>query len=138
MRVEGVVLEDHGDVPLTGGKILNRLTSDEDAAGGQCLEPRDEAQDRGLPAPGGSDKNQKLPVGNLQIERTDRLGPIKALYETFKRDLGHKDGSKRREKSRPRWGSDVTPTPRDSDSYFEDIPRRVQAGGRPLRLLLSV
>ena len=54
VRIQGVVLEHHRDVPLLGRKVGDLLVVDPDLPGGDFLEPGEHAQDRRLPAAGRS------------------------------------------------------------------------------------
>ena len=72
VREEGVVLEDHGDVPLLGVHIVHELAVDIQLPVGNFLQPRDHAQRGGFPAAGGADQNDKLLIRNVQIERLHR------------------------------------------------------------------
>ena len=51
MRVEGVVLEHHGDVAVLGREVVHQPIADVDLPGGDLLEARDHPEGRGLAAP---------------------------------------------------------------------------------------
>ena len=68
MGVQGVVLEDHGDVPILGLYIVHELIADVQLTIADLLQTGNHAQGGGLAAAGGSDQNDKLLVGNLQVE----------------------------------------------------------------------
>ena len=50
VRIEGVVLEHHGEVAVSGRLVVDLRVTDVDVARGDVLEADDHAQDRGLPA----------------------------------------------------------------------------------------
>ncbi|MCY1382261.1 hypothetical protein D9M69_702660 [compost metagenome] len=50
MRVDGVVLEHHGDVALLGLALVHHLVPDQQRAAGNILKPGDHAQCRRLAA----------------------------------------------------------------------------------------
>jgi hypothetical protein len=50
VRVEGVVLKDHGDVPLARVEVVDHVFADADLASSDVLEPGDHPQSGRLPA----------------------------------------------------------------------------------------
>ena len=66
VRVEGVVLEDHRDVSILRRQIGDLLAVDEELAGGDLLQARQDPEDRGLAAPGRADEDHELAVLDLQ------------------------------------------------------------------------
>src|ERR687897_2391326 len=71
VRVEGVILEDHGYVALARRKVVDDLISYKDFAVSYVLEAGDHTQGRGLAATGGSDEDYELPVRDIQIHLVD-------------------------------------------------------------------
>src|SRR5215217_7004701 len=71
VRVEGVVLEDHGYVPLARRKVVDYLVAYKDFTASYVLEAGDHTQGRRLPATGGPDEDYELPVRNVQIHLVD-------------------------------------------------------------------
>src|SRR5215211_1167147 len=71
VRVEGVVLEDHRDVPLARRKLVDDLISDKHLAGADVLEAGDHAQRRRLTTPRRPDEHDELPVGDIQVHLVD-------------------------------------------------------------------
>jgi hypothetical protein len=63
VRVEGVILEDHGDVAVLGGDVVDALVADVDVAFGDFLEAGDHAEGGGFAAAGGADEDDELAVG---------------------------------------------------------------------------
>ena len=52
---------------LAGGTSRHVLPVDQDLAGGQVLQPGDEAQQRGLAAARGADEDHELAVADVEI-----------------------------------------------------------------------
>jgi len=77
VRVEGVVLEDHGDVAILRGQIVDHPAADADRARGHRLQPGDHAQRRRLAAAGRPHEDDKLAVSDLEVELGDRLRPVR-------------------------------------------------------------
>src|SRR5215217_3805262 len=71
VRVEGVILEDHGYVPLARRKVVDDLIPYKDFAASYVLEAGDHTQGRGLPATGRPDEDDELPVRDIQIHLVD-------------------------------------------------------------------
>src|SRR5829696_925685 len=67
VRVEGVVLEDHRDVPLTRRKLVDDLVPYKYFAGAYVLESGDHTQGGGLTATRRPDEDDELPVRNVQV-----------------------------------------------------------------------
>src|SRR5687768_7595458 len=76
MRIEGIVLEHHGDVPVAGAQIGDILAADGDASRGQGLEPGGAAQQRGLAAARGADEHHELAVPDLEIDARQSQCPV--------------------------------------------------------------
>jgi hypothetical protein len=64
--VEGVVLEDHGDVALLGRLVVGFLAADVEDAAGDVLQPGHHPQRGGLAAAGRADQHHELAVGDVQ------------------------------------------------------------------------
>ena len=71
MRVERVVLEDHGDVAVLRRDVGHVALADEDAPLVDLLEAGEHAQGGGLSASGGADEDEELAVGDLEVELVD-------------------------------------------------------------------
>ncbi len=65
VRIQRVVLEDHGDVAILRLDLVDDLVADLHRAAADGLEPGDHPQRGGLAATGGSDEHQELLVGDL-------------------------------------------------------------------------
>jgi hypothetical protein len=65
--VERVALEDHGDVAISCGHVVDDAVADLDDAFADLLEACDHAQRRCLAAAGGADEDHELAVGDLEV-----------------------------------------------------------------------
>ena len=68
MRVERVILEDHGDIAFSRLPVVHDAIGDGDRALGDRLETCHHAQQRGLSAAGRSDEDDELPVGDIETD----------------------------------------------------------------------
>ena len=89
LRVERVVLEHHGDVPVAGPHVADVAVADVDRAAVERLEPGQHAQRRRLPRSRRTDEHEELAVGDLEIELVDR-GPVGAGIEPCRRREPHR------------------------------------------------
>ena len=64
--VERVVLEDHRDVAFLRWEVGHLRVADEDLARRHLFEPREDAEDRRLPATGRTDQHHELAVADLE------------------------------------------------------------------------
>ena len=71
--VERVGLEHHRDAALGGGKRVHPLAPDDEFAGGDVLEARDEAQQGGLAATRRADEDHELLILDVEVDAVDRL-----------------------------------------------------------------
>src|SRR5215217_185757 len=71
VRVEGVVLEDHRDVPLARRKIVDDLIPDKDLAAAYILEAGDHTQSGGLPTTRRPDEDDEFPIWYVQVHLVD-------------------------------------------------------------------
>ena len=76
LGVEGVALEHHGHLPLPGAQLVGPLAVDEELPVGDVLQPGDHPQRGGFPAAGRPDKNDELPLVNLQVEVVHRMKAV--------------------------------------------------------------
>ena len=72
VRIEGVVLEHHGDVALGRLQPVHPSAVDQQITLGDRLQPGDHAQQRGLAAAWGPDDHDQLAVGDVQIDALHR------------------------------------------------------------------
>ena len=75
VRVEGVVLENHGDVALDRFELVHAAAADADLAAGDGFEAGDHAQEGGLAAARGADQHAKLARVDGEGEVGDDLDP---------------------------------------------------------------
>lgn len=93
VRVERVVLEHHGDVPVLGRQVGDVAVADADGAAVDVLQPREHPQRGGLAAAGGTDQDEELPVGDLDLQLVHR-GLLRARVDArrlVERNRGHGD-----------------------------------------------
>ena len=72
MGIQGVALEDHGDVAVLGLHVVHQLAVDVQLALADLLQAGDHPQGGGLAAAGGADQDDELLIGDVQIELLDR------------------------------------------------------------------
>src|SRR3990170_806443 len=89
MRVEGVRLEYHGDVPVLRRDVIHQAVVYIDVALGQGLQASEEADDRGLPAAGWPDEDKELLIGYLQCQIVDGDHIAEALRDVLVEDACH-------------------------------------------------
>ncbi|CAH0304350.1 hypothetical protein SRABI128_04284 [Microbacterium sp. Bi128] len=68
VRVQGIVLEHHGDVAILRRDVRDVAVADEDAAGVDVLETCKHAQGGRLSAAGGSNEDQEFAIGDINVE----------------------------------------------------------------------
>ena len=68
VRIQSIVLEDHGDIAVLGLDIIHDLAVDLEGTGGDVLQTCDHTKGSGLSASGGADEDDELLVCNLQVE----------------------------------------------------------------------
>ncbi len=74
VRVEGIVLEHHGDVPVLGWDVVHHPIADLQLALADVLQPGDHPQQGGLAAPRRADEHHELAVAYLQVDIGDCPG----------------------------------------------------------------
>ena len=89
VRVERVGLEDHGDVAVLGGDVVDDPVADGQRALGDLLQAGEHAQRGGLAAARGADEDQELPVVDLDVEVVDGDDLTEALPDPVERDRSH-------------------------------------------------
>ena len=68
MRVKRVALEDHGDVAVLGGHVVDHPVADEQAAVADLLQAGHAAECRRLATAGRSDQDEELAIIDLEVE----------------------------------------------------------------------
>src|SRR5207253_10208943 len=90
VRVERVVLEDHRDVALARGQVVDDAIADPDLAVGDLLEPGDHPERRRLAAPRRADEDDELALRDLEVEIVDRQRAAAVLLRNVAEpDRGH-------------------------------------------------
>ena len=87
--VEGILLEDEGDVALGGGELFDAGAGEGDAAGVGALDAGDEAQRGGLAGAGGAEQDDEFAVGDGEREVADGAGAAEALGEAVEDHFSH-------------------------------------------------
>jgi hypothetical protein len=68
VRVQRIVLENHGDIPVLGGDVVDEIVPDVQLAAGDFLQPRDHAQYGGFSAAGRADQHKEFLILNIQAQ----------------------------------------------------------------------
>ncbi len=89
VRVQRVALEHHRQVALRGRQARDVAAVEDDAAGGQRLEPGDQAQQRGLAAARRADEHGELAAGDGQVDALDRLHVAELLLDALELEECH-------------------------------------------------
>ena len=90
VRVERVVLEHHGDVPVLRRQVVDHPVADLDRAAGDLLEPGDGPQRGGLAAPGGTDEYHELAVFDVKAQVVNGLdAACVRFFHVLQDDLCH-------------------------------------------------
>src|SRR5204862_7308492 len=89
VRVERVVLEDHRDVAVPRGDLVDDLVADPQLPVGDVLEPGDHPQGGRLAAPGRAYEDHELAIGDVEVHALDGLAAVfETLADTVEGDLG--------------------------------------------------
>src|SRR5215467_12919667 len=102
MRVERVVLKDHGNVAVLGIAFVDELAVDTDLAACRLLEAGDHAQDRALAASRRPDEHHELAVGNVQVDPVDGGLRAEGLAQPAESD-GRHAGERSSARAGPVW-----------------------------------
>src|SRR5690606_22955908 len=89
MRVERVGLEHHRDAALARLHVVAARAVDQEIAGRDILQPRDHAQQRRLAAARRADEDDKLAIGDVEVDAPDDLDGTEPLAKPFKPQAGH-------------------------------------------------
>ena len=90
VRIQRVVLEDHGDVAVLRGEVVHDLTVDLHVPGRDRLEAGDHPQRRRLSAAGRADEDDELARLDLEVEIGDGLRAVGIdLRQLLEGDLRH-------------------------------------------------
>ena len=89
MRVEGVVLKNHGDLSNARWQFVHYLIVDENLSRARPFEAGDHPQKRRLPATRGTQQHEELPLTSTEIDAIHRPNLAKILFETSCPHLRH-------------------------------------------------
>ena len=89
VRIERIVLEDHGDVAPGGRHVVDQLVADQQLAAIDGLEARENPQQRRLPAAGRADEDHEFVVRDFEVELGDDGEVAVLLHQAAHRDRGH-------------------------------------------------
>ncbi|MCB5283754.1 hypothetical protein BJQ89_03528 [Arthrobacter sp. ES1] len=81
VRVQGVVLEDHGDVAVLRGNVGDIAVTNQDPAGVDVLETCEHPQGGRLATAGGSNEDQEFAIGDFNVELVN-CGLVRARVHT--------------------------------------------------------
>src|SRR5439155_20020713 len=97
VRVERVVLEDHGDVALLRAELVHHPLADADRPGADLLEPGHQPEQRRLAATRRTDHDHQLAILDPQGAVGDSARPVgEALVDVLELEAGHRAQSKKR------------------------------------------
>ena len=89
VRIECVILKDHGNVPVLGRHIVDESVVDVNLAGGHVLKTGDHPKRRGLAASGRSHQHRELPVLDFDVQVIDCHHRLELLRHILQNDTGH-------------------------------------------------
>ena len=76
VRVQGVVLEDHGHVAVLRGQVVDGLAAHPQCPGGDVLQACHHPESRRLARAGRSDEHHQLSLSNVQVQLGHRRQPV--------------------------------------------------------------
>ncbi len=97
VRVERVILEHHGDVPVFRVKVVDDLVVDGNGAVGDLDQSGDQVERGGLATTGRTDQRDKLTVLNCQVHIVDGNDVVVGLDQILEYYLGHAASSRNRD-----------------------------------------
>ena len=89
VRVEGVVLEHHGDVAVLGRDLVDHPAADRDLALGDLLEPGHHPQQGGLAAARRPDQDHELAVRDVDLDAVQDVRAAEILVDLADLDRSH-------------------------------------------------
>ncbi|MBF8290436.1 MAG: putative phenol hydroxylase [Chloroflexi bacterium] len=89
VRVERVALEDHRDVAILGGHVVDHTVTDPEGALGDVFQSGDHPEAGGLAAARRADQDHELAVLDLERQVADRGDLAVTLGDVVERDGGH-------------------------------------------------
>ncbi|MNT67085.1 hypothetical protein D3C72_2052020 [compost metagenome] len=105
MRVQRVALEHHGEVALARGLVGDVAAVEHERAAVDILQPRDQAQQRGLAAARGADEDDELALLDGEVDALDGAVLTKEFLDAAQLKVGHSSAPKNRliQIRRQRW-----------------------------------
>ena len=89
MRIERIVLEDHGDVPALWFNIVDDTPADDDFPFGYLFQSSDHSQKGRLAAAGGAEQHDKRTILDRRIDAMQDLDAAESLDDRTDLDRGH-------------------------------------------------
>jgi hypothetical protein len=88
--VQGVVLEDEGDVAVLGVHVVHHPVTDDELAVADRLEAGHHPQGGRLAAARGADQDDELAVGDVEVQVVDGVEAVLVdLVDVLQLDVGH-------------------------------------------------
>src|SRR3954471_1172397 len=94
MRVNGVVLEHHGDISVFRLQIIDDPAVDTNLPGGDVLKTGDHAQGRGFAATGRADQHHELAILDREVDPVNDCRTPVRLNEAIDFDVCHQRASR--------------------------------------------
>ncbi len=110
VRIESVVLEDNGQIAVSGRQVVDDARADADRAGGQVLKARDQTQRRALAAAGWTDQHDELAFADCQVEAIHGSNPAGVNFrDVVEYYLAHRGGDYNWAGACEAWGRPLRP-----------------------------
>ena len=90
VRIQGVILEDHRDVPILRRQVVDDSIADRDLTGGDLFQPRHHPERRRLAAPGRADQHDDFLVPDVEVHVLDGMDLVVFLVQILHHHLGHR------------------------------------------------
>ena len=89
MRIERIVLEHHGDVPVLGLEVVDHAIADRELTISDGFKARNHPQQGGLAAARGTHQHDEFAIGNIDIDAMDGGDAAIVLLDGLEGDLCH-------------------------------------------------
>ena len=89
VRVKGVTLENHRDVPFVRPQMIDRHAVDENRTGRLRLESGNDSDQRGFAAARCADERQEFAIRNVKLDAGENGRPAKRLADRLELYAGH-------------------------------------------------
>ena len=87
--IERVVLKDHGDISVLGGKVVDHPVADVNGSLSDLFQPSHHTECGGFATARGADQHQELAIGDLQGKIPDRDDVVKPFCQVLEEHLCH-------------------------------------------------